>query len=512
MYDHKNCVQNNDFVLYLHNYTLFQFIYGHMHLISKLREKYNKKSNFIVKPIQRPDLFSFLGSGVEERSQNLAKRVIEGEGKEVVDARKNRKTIFEYIVKFWERSLLEVPFGADVGYGVNLAKRPFLTPSGPAKDEEFTFGEQYRWDTFFQNRGLIIAGGYNLAVDQLLNLADVFEIYHRIPNALTSVFLSHAQPPLEIIAVEELIQTVPMGEWYHKVMRIIEQDLLTEWLDTDLSKLHLRQSKEMTEKYGWLTRQTRMHFHSLLAGCEDGKDHNWITARFGHNYLPVQLNSIIFMIINGLHKYYANSVAGNDLERSKLYEKLKEEWTHDFQMCFWQPDGKWQGFCNYSIEPGNEGRILYGDLSAQIWPLYAGIATAEQAKVVANNLENYYAGKFGLATTSKTLREGSWLSQPPEGSWAFQWEYPNVWPPLMFVAVEGLKKYNFVEQAYGYEKRWVEHAENEFKRLNGFAEKYIFSSDEQVEEGYYGNIEGFGWTIGVYLHFLQDLNKNGLLK
>lgn len=483
-----------------------------MQSIKALRKKMLGVATIVVSPEHRPELFDFLGKTQKERSINLASRIIPGESEELESARSSRAEIFDYIVSFWERSLLSAPYLADIGYGLNLAKRPYLTPSGPAEGEHFTFAEQYRWDTYFQNRGLIIAGGSELAIDQLLNFADVFHDYKRVPNALTTVFLSHAQPPLEAISVFDLLDNgVKPGDWAQKIMRMVEYDLLTEWWDFDTGKMHKRQVLPTVEKYGLLTRYTRMHFHPLLSGCEDGKDHNWISATYGSNYLPVQINAIIYGLLNSLVRYFEDENLGNSQEKAKIYKQYKDELYKDFQKFFWCEDGKWTGFRNYSIYESGEGPIKYGDLAAEIWPLFSGLATQEQAEITKNNLEKYYAGEYGLATTSLELREGGSLPEEPQGGWTFQWEYPNCWPPLMYVAVEGLKKYGYVKEATAYEKRWVNYVEAEFKEIKGFAEKYPFSAQVPVHEGYYGNIHGFGWTIGVYLHFINDLALRGEL-
>lgn len=480
--------------------------------IQKLRKKMLGVATIVLRPDHRPELFDFLGETHEERSKTLAERVIPGDDKKTMTLRNSRKDIFDYIIGFWERSLLSAPYLADIGYGLNLAKRPYLTPSGPAEGENFTFAEQYRWDTYFQNRGLNIAGGYELAIDQLLNFADVFHDYKRVPNALTTVFLSHAQPPLEAISVFDLLDSgVKPGDWTQKIMRMVEYDLLTEWWDFDTGKMHKRQVLPTVEKYGLLTRYTRMHFHPLLSGCEDGKDHNWISSTYGCNYLPVQLNAIIYGLLNCLVRYFSDENLGNSQEKAILYKKYQDQFYKDFQKFFWHSEGKWQGFRNYSIYESGEGPILYGDLAAEIWPLFMGIATPEQAEVTKHNLEKYYAGEYGLATTSLELREGSTIPEEPQGGWTFQWEYPNCWPPLMYIAYEGLKKYGYEKEAIEYAQRWVKYVEKEFHIIHGFAEKYPFSSKVPVHEGYYGNVHGFGWTIGVYLHFINDLSKRGAL-
>jgi len=467
----------------------------------KLRQLLLKKTTVVDLPKTRGDLYQFLGNTKEERVANLAKKIL---GKNVSES---RKKIFQYIIDFWERSTIEVPYKAPGFKGINLAKRPFITPTGSNDAQTFAFGEQYRWDTFFQNRGLILAGGLDLALGQLLNLTDVYDEFKRIPNALVSPFLSRPQPPFEMRMVIDLLGAgMPHNQDIIKAVHVIEEELVTEWLDYKSGKQNHRQSEDMVKKFGMLTRY-EPHSNPFMVGCEDGKDHNWITATYSYEHLSVQLNAILYGTISSLHEYYLSAVWGNNAEKASIYDNLKQCLYADFQKTFWCTKDKWMGFRDYSLLKGKEGHILYGDLSAEIFPLFFKLATPEQAEKTKNNLETYYKSDIGLSSTSLELRNGGSIPVEPAGPWKFQWEYPNCWPPLMMIAVEGLKNYGFVKEAKEYEQSWVTYVEKEFENIGGFAEKYPFSTQTKVEPGYYGNMKGFGWTIATYLSFMKDLTK-----
>jgi len=462
------------------------------------------------KPMER-DFFDFLGKNKEEKVLNLAKRVASTTFYSD-EFFKKRKQIFEYIVDFWSHSLIYFDYMKETGRGPNLARRPFLAPCAVSDEEDLDFNEQYRWDTFFQNLGLALVGGFKLAINQLLNIADVFNEYKRVPNALTTSYLSHSQPPLEIFSVFDLLNYGALkGEWTKKIISMVEKELFIEWWDYQSGKKHLRQNEELIERYGLLTRYTPIHHHPLLASCEDGKDHNLVSATFGSNYLPVQLNAIIYGILTYLIKYYQDENLGNDKEKVGIYQSFKERLYHDFQKVFWCEKTGWEGFRNYLILKGEEGPILYGDLAAEIWPLFVGLATKKQALITKENLKKYYAGDYGLAATSLILRKRSDIFKKLEDSWQFQWEYPNCWPPLMYIAVEGLKNYGYFREALIYQKNWVNFVEKEFFTSGIFFEKYVYSKNMVSEPGYYGTMEGFGWTVGVYLRFLNNLVKENFL-
>jgi len=89
-----------------------------------------------------------------------------------------------------------------------------------------------------------------------------------------------------------------------------------------------------------------------------------------------------------------------------------------------------------------------------------------------------------------------------------QWEYPNAWPPLVQIAVEGLLNYGFLSEARQIASVWVGTLEKEFAKgeNKGFKEKYACDSTVAMNPGYYGVEDGFGWTIGTYLWMKKFLN------
>ena len=138
-----------------------------------------------------------------------------------------------------------------------------MTPSGWSP----FFKEQYRWDTRFQNLGLIIAGGYELCKGQIDNLVSVYTEYGRIPNALASDFLSHAQPPLETTCVFDLLNAgLERGVWSDECIESASREIFTEWIDLWEDKQHSRMNVDLVERYGFLTRHANVHFHALLVG------------------------------------------------------------------------------------------------------------------------------------------------------------------------------------------------------------------------------------------------------
>ncbi len=123
---------------------------------------------------------------------------------------------------------------------------------------------------------------------------------------------------------------------------------------------------------------------------------------------------------------------------------------------------------------------------AATFPLYFKIASASQADKVAALIEKYFLQAGGLITTTKTTKQ--------------QWDAPNGWAPLQWIAVTGLKNYGHKELAEKIAKSWMSINEKVYNNTGKMMEKYnVVATDLLAGGGEYEAQDGFGWTNGVYL-------------
>src|SRR5260370_6823073 len=74
-------------------------------------------------------------------------------------------------------------------------------------------------------------------------------------------------------------------------------------------------------------------------------------------------------------------------------------------------------------------------------PLYFGLATTEQGHAVAARLERDFLKPGGFVTT--TVGSGQ------------QWDAPNGWPPLEWLAIEGVRRYARPDLPPAASDRWI---------------------------------------------------------
>lgn len=81
-----------------------------------------------------------------------------------------------------------------------------------------------------------------------------------------------------------------------------------------------------------------------------------------------------------------------------------------------------------------------------------------------------------------------------------QWDAPNGWAPLHWIAIIGLENYGFKELAGEIARRWLELNEKVFRQTGRMMEKYdVMHMEKTAGGGEYPSQDGFGWTNGVFL-------------
>jgi len=131
--------------------------------------------------------------------------------------------------------------------------------------------------------------------------------------------------------------------------------------------------------------------------------------------------------------------------------------------------------------------------------LWAGIASPAQARAVHANLAKFEA-PGGLLTSTQVT-----------GS---QWDAPYGWAPLQMIAVAGLRRYGYVEDADRLARKFVSLVIQEFDAHGIIVEKYDMQKRTSdiaagIKFGYSANQAGFGWTNAAVLELLAGMGTGG---
>jgi alpha,alpha-trehalase len=436
--------------------------------------------------------------------------------------------------------------------GLLYLENRYVVPGG-------RFNEMYGWDSYFIIRGLVRDGRVDLAKGMVENFFFEIEHYGGVLNANRTYYLTRSQPPFLTSMILAVYDAQKAGghasnEWLAKAYdyAVRDHELWTSEPhragSTGLSRYfdfgsgpaaesvkdetgHYRQvaayflqqpdlgrnyvlgsstSKPSELAAGPLFAMQICDVAKTMAppGCdpagtvalsadyykgdramrESGFD---ISFRFGpygaatHHYAPVCLNSLLYKTEKDLEQMSA--VLGRK-EESEKWRGRAEQRKADIQKYLW--DGERGLFFDYDFE--KQSRSTY-EYVTTFYPLWAGIATPEQARAVMQHV-----GKFE--------QPGGLVMSPYETGG--QWDFPYAWAPNQLMAIEGMRRAGFNDDANRLSYKFLSMVMENFRRDGTIREKYDAvkrSSETQVTAGYHMNIVGFGWTNGVFLALLKEL-------
>ena len=127
------------------------------------------------------------------KNKNITKRIIRKlTGKQGEIDPEHIREALDYIEQHWKELLHQ----EKVDHGTNIGlPNPYIVPAKDPK-QNFTFQEQYYWDSYFTALGLVGTKHQHLAEGMLENLLHLFKRFHFIPTANQMYFMSRSQPPL----------------------------------------------------------------------------------------------------------------------------------------------------------------------------------------------------------------------------------------------------------------------------------------------------------------------------
>ena len=120
--------------------------------------------------------------------------------------------------------------------------------------------------------------------------------------------------------------------------------------------------------------------------------------------------------------------------------------------------------------------------------MFCNICTPQQAFRSAQALQSLLR-PWGLLTT--LVESGQ------------QWDAPNGWAPLQWIAYVGLKNYGEDVLAEQIATAWSALVGRQFSANGQILEKYDVVAGQAGHGGEYGVEIGFGWTNGVTLAFMK---------
>jgi alpha,alpha-trehalase len=231
-------------------------------------------------------------------------------------------------------------------------------------------------------------------------------------------------------------------------------------------------------------------FRHLRAAAESGWDFSSRWFRTADAFETIHTTDIIPLDLNCLLMHLeqllaeAHDEAGNN-DKSSAFKNAAERRKAGILNYCWNDKKKF--FFDYDFVAGNQTDAW---TLAAAFPLFFRVATGEQGKAIAVVLKQKFLMAGGLITT--TLSSGQ------------QWDAPNGWAPLQWIAYNGLLNYGEIDLSLQLKNAWTRAILKVYESTGKMTEKYnVINDSAEGGGGEYPNQDGFGWTNGVFLAMMQ---------
>ncbi len=405
--------------------------------------------------------------------------------------RADYRELFQAIHTTWPKLMRQTP--GKTGNSLISLPHPYVVPGG-------RFNEMYYWDTYFSMLGMNDSGLRQLSKGMVDNCLEMVRRYGHVPNGNRLYYISRSQPPMLTSMIEEVLKQPDLfktaddkRQWLQKAYKMAKKEYQSFWMksgqrflpEQGLNRYFDVKKTPRVESWGTDNKDTPNSpefFRNERAECESGWD---FTDRFDErctDFLPIDLNCILYKYERDLAQFARQ--LGNNTE-AKQFEKAAEKRKEQIQKKCWNEK---DGFF-YDFDTRKNEQSKYKSL-AGFFPLWAGVATKEQAKAMMKRLKDFQA-PGGLMASDKESGK--------------QWDAPNGWAPLQWVVAKGLKNYGYEQEAQDVAKTWLDMCYRVYKKQGGFYEKYNVVERNLETPGGYPLQAGFGWTNGVNQRLLTDI-------
>lgn len=432
----------------------------------------------------------------------------------------------QWLAESW-RKLLRV-HAQDQAYGSRTSSLlpvpyPMVIPAG-------RFRESYYWDSYWCALALDACGLHAEGAGALRNLLWTIRNYGIVPNGTRKYYLGRSQPPLLAAALEKmpharesdtiqlLLEEYKSTTSGFRAVRIMLEGgetitLQRYWSDT--AEPRPESFREDTELARDLSEKEKHRlWRNISSACASGWDFSsrWMQNGFDlrstctTRVIPVDLNAFLLKMERAIATIA--SEAGDELTSSTFFLQAEQR-RYAIDKVLWSKNQKrWQDMLmseqdfelSLQGQPITKSNLTRADgvFASDFVPLWCEAeASLEQARYALEALEN-----------SGMLKDGGLVASNKNSGQ--QWDFPNVWPPLVHMLVEGVAKHVDPDNPCSLDKQiakaFLQNAWQGWNSTGNMYEKYngCKSCGTAGSGGEYSVQVGFGWTNAVVLLLLRD--------
>ncbi|HEY6483758.1 MAG TPA: alpha,alpha-trehalase TreF [Steroidobacteraceae bacterium] len=415
--------------------------------------------------------------------------------------------IVTHIDRLWDVLTRSTPIAAPYSSLLPLPQ-PYVVPGG-------RFREIYYWDSYFTMLGLAVSGRRDLLDSMVRDFAYLIDTYGHVPNGARTYYLSRSQPPFFFEMVGLLTPDDPdsgfaqylpelqreyafwmegatglrAGSAHRRVVAMPDGSILNRYWDDRRTPRDesYRDDVALARASG---RPAAQVYRDLRAAAESGWDFGsrWFAdARHRATIdttqiVPIDLNSLLFGLERAIR---AGCVRHADRACATQFAQRMTQRRAALDRYLW--DGAAGAYFDYRWTRQAQVKRIS---AATLYPLFFGVSSAAQAAAIAKTAQRQLLRPGGIVTTA--LRTGE------------QWDAPNGWAPLQWIAIAGLRRNDAGRLAAVIACRWMANVQHVYLGSGKLVEKYdVVDVGHTGGGGEYPSQDGFGWTNGVMRKLLE---------
>ncbi|GAA5807984.1 hypothetical protein MFLAVUS_001365 [Mucor flavus] len=451
----------------------------------------------------------------------------------------------------------------DCSSSILPVSRPFVVPGG-------RFREFYYWDSYFVIKGLLLSDQIDMAKNMILNFFDFVETYGFIPNGARIYYLNRSQPPFLTQMVQEFWEKTGDQDFMTTALPYLDKEYAHWMAKSSISVPDPKNPKKLYKLNHYTTVNTAPRpesyvedfntvnngtnysetekarlYADIAAGAETGWDYSsrWTKAKYPApdqtenyemlrtintaNIVPIDLNSLLWNTESMMAEWYTKfgDKSKKSKRKSAYYQTQAKKRLDAMEKLMWNDTD--YTFYDYNMTASAQSPDF---TPANLFPLWLGaipqriLDDKDILSHVYDETENALNKFPGILTTSYY-------------NTTMQWDWPNGWPPLSYVAMEGMRRIeSYLNEDNDSKKNYTTGRGTSIAHLsNTLAERYAASAYcgwyntggsipgilEKVEnvsddghmfekfdvntigvsgsQGEYVSQTGFGWTNGIAL-------------
>ncbi|KAL3362500.1 hypothetical protein AABB24_015077 [Solanum stoloniferum] len=501
--------------------------------LSETVEAFNKLPRIVNGSISKSDLDGFIGSYLSSPDKDLVyvepmDFVAEPEG--FLPKVKNSE------VRAWALEVHSLWKNLSRKVADHVLEKPELYTLLPLKNPVIIpgsrFKEVYYWDSYWVIRGLLAGKMYETAKGIVNNLVSLIDQFGYVLNGARAYYSNRSQPPvLAAMIVDIFNQTGDLDLvrrslpallkenhfWNSGIHKVTIQD--AQGSNHSLSRYYAMWNKPRPES-STIDSETasvlpnicekRELYRELASAAESGWDFSsrWmsngsdLTTTSTTSILPVDLNA--FLLKMELNIAFLANLVGESSTASHFTEAAQNR-QKAINCIFWNAEmGQWLDYWLINSDT-SEDIYKWEDLhqnkksfASNFVPLWTENSCSDNnittQKVVQSLMSSGLLQPAGIAMTLSNTGQ--------------QWDFPNGWPPLQHIIIEGLLR-SGLEEARTLAKdiaiRWLRTNYVTYKKTGAMYEKYdVTKCGAYGGGGEYMAQTGFGWSNGVVLALLEE--------